>query len=293
MRCGFGAQEREFLRQVQQRREHVADQRLRGLVAGVEQDDAGVQHVILGEQRVAALHLHQPAHHVVAWAVDALVVELFQIRLEFDQCVLRPVDAGLVADAREQERGDAVGPVLQLVQVLAARSDDGRDHVRRQRIRELRVQVDRHAVGPLVEVPLHQLFGDRPHGLHRLRRERAAEDPAQSCVIRRVGEDNERTQRLVGLLVALALLLRQPVLVPGGDAIGEKVRAVQRVVDIVVPAEHPAAPALVPVARVPLAQHRVVRRRVLDDRVVEQVVVDDGGGHRAALPGPGAAAPGR
>ena len=118
------AQQAELLGQPQERRQRVADQVLGRLVAGVDEQDARVQHVVAGQRRVVALDLHQPAHHVVARVFHPLVVEPGKEGLELDQRVLRPVHSLVLADTGEQQRGQAVGPLVEAVHVFARRADD-------------------------------------------------------------------------------------------------------------------------------------------------------------------------
>ena len=127
-----------------QRHQPVADQIGGGLVAGVEQEDAVVQQLLLGQPLAIVLALDQPRQHV-AVGIAGLGAPPRHQPFEIGEKILHRLVAagkGFRADHRLQRAEDRQRPVAQRPALVLRHVEQIADHLDRDRGGEIVDQVD-------------------------------------------------------------------------------------------------------------------------------------------------------
>ena len=194
---------------LRQRYQPVADQVGRGLVAGVEQEDAIVQQLFLGQPLAIGLALDQARQHV-ALGIAGPGAAAFDQCLEIGEEVLHGVVAArerFRTDDGLQRAQDRQRPVAQRLTLVMRHVEQIADHLDRDRGREIADQLEPALILALIlarilgrdgiEQPLHQRDQVAFHLGDRARRQRSHDQPPHAGMRGRIVEDKARGVVLV------------------------------------------------------------------------------------------------
>src|SRR2546427_364963 len=274
--AGLGAQPQVLPRVLEQAHNGVGDQVRRGLVARVEEEDALVQELQLGEAVAGVLGREQRGQDLAgirARAPPPVGDQPAEVALELVNGAaarLEAPGAGLRLErAENRERPAAQRPAL-----LPRHAEHVADELDGQRGGEVLHDVHPTPGGGAVEEPVHEPDDTRLERGKRPRSERRGEQLPDARVVGRIAEDDARRVMLVERaraelrreLHTLVGVPREVVLVDGGDVIvaREEVRAIRAAVH-----------------RVPAPQPVVVGERVVVEVVGQRAQIE--GERRRAL----------
>jgi hypothetical protein len=211
-----GAEAGQLVRVAEQRPPTVAGDVDGGLVAGVEQQDAGADELVLGEAVALVDDVRQRADEVVAGVVTAVCGEVTQVCGE----LLAGADGGVLGLTRGVQLvrpDDLRRPRPQQMPVGLGHAEHLRDHRDGQRLGDGGDQVDGGSVAARVQQVVDERVRHRrdpwPQLLHGTGGERLRHEPAQAGVVGRLTVEHavadqlpERRQVLRVRLVAHLLV---------------------------------------------------------------------------------------
>ena len=259
-----GGQSRQLGGMPEQGHDPVADQVRRGFVPGEKQQHAGCHQLVLAESVLPPFGGEHGSHHVVPGLGPARGHQGVKVAGHVDHGSLGAGTFVWSGERTPHEGGEIIGPALDPVEVVHGSAEHAGNDGGRERIGKIRDQVRLPGRSDGVEEAVHDALDDRFPALDRARGKRGIHDASKPRVLGRVGEHCPVAEPLDQIGDARMRLCRQ-VLREGRDPIRREASIQQRVLDVVVSRENPAAQAVAPVDGVLRTKHLVAGERVGDD----------------------------
>src|SRR5918996_590461 len=157
----------------------------RGLVAGVQQEDAGADHLVLGEAITLVDHLDQATDQVLGRVLAALTDQLAEVIGELHGR-RRSRSAVLLGGIQLVHPADLGRPRTEVVAIGLGDAQQLGDHRHRERLGHRGDQIDLAGAEDLLNQPVHQPLDGRPELLDPAGGERLGHQPADAGVVWRL-----------------------------------------------------------------------------------------------------------
>ena len=247
-------------------------------MAGVEDEDAVLQQLGLGQARAVGLALDEPRQHVAARIARLAAPFRHQAAEIVEELGHGRVAAGhgLLRDGRLERAEDRQRPAAQRATVFVRHVQQVADDLDRDGAGEVVDEVDPAFFLRPVQQAVDESDQVRLHAGDRRRRQGAGDEPPDPGVQRRVVEDQARRVMLVER--RRAVLGPELLLLVGAEALGVLVDR-----DEVVVARQEVGPVRTAVDRIPTAQRVIGRKGIVVERVGQLQRIEGRGDLRGAV----------
>src|SRR5918996_1015545 len=167
----------------------------RGLVAGVQQEDAGADHLVLGEAITLVDHLDQATDQVLGRVLAALTDQLAEVVGELHGR-RRSRSAVLLGGIQLVHPADLGRPRTEVVAIGLGDAQQLGDHRHRERLGHRGDQIDLAGAEDLLNQPVHQPLDGRPELLDPTGGERLGHQPADAGVVWRLHVEDPLPDRV-------------------------------------------------------------------------------------------------